>query len=86
MLRHRIVICLTCALMEVAVLYSQTDPGVRPGQPDAGRPLPGLTQSENGSFQEGARRFRENVSVAGTEPGSRKSGLGPRFNANSCAA
>jgi CxxC motif-containing protein (DUF1111 family) len=48
------------------------------------RPLPGLTPSELASFQEGLNRFNEIDSVTGTQPGATGSGLGPRFNLNSC--
>ncbi len=85
MLRYQIV-CLTCAWMGAAVMSAQVDPGPRPGPPNVGRPLPGVTPSENAQFQEGAQRFLQMVSVSGTEPGARSSGLGPRYNANSCAA
>lgn len=36
-------------------------------------------------FIEGASRFREIDSVSGTQPGATGTGLGPRFNLNSCA-
>jgi CxxC motif-containing protein (DUF1111 family) len=36
-------------------------------------------------FLEGLNRFREVDSVSGTQPGATGSGLGPRFNLNSCA-
>jgi CxxC motif-containing protein (DUF1111 family) len=56
------------------------------GPPNGGglRPLQGLTPSELASFQEGLRRFNEIDSVTGTQPGATGSGLGPRFNLNSC--
>jgi CxxC motif-containing protein (DUF1111 family) len=66
-------------------MYAQTDPGVRQGPPAAGRPLPQLTALETAAFREGAQRFQQLVSVAGTEPGATDSGLGPRFNLNSCS-
>ena len=78
-------IWVACVLLNAALLNAQTDPGPQPGPPNAGRPLPGLTPSENAIFQEGARRFREIDSVAGTEPGAPGRGLGPRFNFNSCS-
>ncbi len=70
---------LTCALMN-AVLFAQ--PPGRP--PRTGGPLPGLTPNELASFQQGLARFTELDSVSGTEPGAPGSGLGPRFNLNSC--
>jgi hypothetical protein len=64
---------------------AQTDPGPRPGPPGAGQPLPGLTANELAWFDAGASRFQEIDSVSGTQPGATGSGLGPRFNMNSCA-
>src|SRR5579875_348186 len=83
--RRTLRLSIPCALLAIAA-YAQTDPGPRPGPPAAGRPLPGLTPTENASFQEGATRFHEVDSVTGTEPGATGKGLGPRFNANSCAS
>jgi len=60
-------------------------PGAGPGAPRAGRPLPGLSQEELAFFNEGVSRFLEIDSVSGTQPGATGSGLGPRFNLNSCA-
>lgn len=76
---------ITLGLQCVWMLLGQTDPGPQQGQPDAGRPLPGLTQLENGAFQQGQQRFRQLVSVTGTQSGAPRRGLGPRFNLNSCA-
>ena len=68
------------------------DPGVNlNGPPRAGGPLPGLTANELKLFTAGLNAFTERDSVKGTfvspnfgaETGE---GLGPRFNANSCAA
>jgi CxxC motif-containing protein (DUF1111 family) len=75
-----LVVCLSTAG------FAQTDPGPRQGPPNAGRPLQGLQSQEMAAFQEGANRFRERVSVSGTEPGAPDSGLGPRFNSNSCVS
>ena len=72
-------------LAATQILLAQTDPGPRGGPPSAGQPLPGLTQGEMNYFMEGATRFREIDSVSGTQPGATGSGLGPRFNLNSCA-
>jgi CxxC motif-containing protein (DUF1111 family) len=76
------VLCL-CSL---SMVFAQSDPGPRQGPPDAGRPLPNLLPQEDAVFQDGARRFRQVVSVSGTEPGARDAGLGPRFNSNSCVS
>lgn len=60
------------------------DPGVRGGDPGAGGPIAGLTINEEKFFQEGQTRFTETDSVRGAVPGESGSGLGPRFNLNSC--
>jgi CxxC motif-containing protein (DUF1111 family) len=62
------------------------DPGVRGGAPGAGGPLPGLTTSQQQFFAAAQVRFQEIDSVFGTAPGTNGDGLGPRFNADSCAA
>src|ERR1700722_7626370 len=86
MLRRVITCAPLCVLICAALPMSgQTDPGPQPGPPAAGRPLPGLTPQENGTFQQGQRRFNALVTVQGTQPGAQRSGLGPRFNLNSCA-
>lgn len=54
------------------------DPGVRGGAPNAGGPLEGLDRRLGSIFQDGLEKFQEVEGVEG--------GLGPRFNANSCAA
>jgi CxxC motif-containing protein (DUF1111 family) len=56
------------------------DPGVRGGPPSAGGPLPGLTADELAFFHDGRTRFVTTHSVTGGP----NSGLGPRFNADSC--
>jgi CxxC motif-containing protein (DUF1111 family) len=61
------------------------DPGVRGGPPAAGGPIQGLSSAQLAYFTEGASRFSEIDSVQGTEPGASDTGLGPRFNMNSCA-
>lgn len=78
--------CSTLMILSAASgLWAQTDPGPRGGPPNAGQPIQGLSQPELVFFEEGASRFREVDSVSGTQPGARGSGLGPRFNLNSCA-
>jgi CxxC motif-containing protein (DUF1111 family) len=62
------------------------DPGVRGGSAGAGGPLPGLTSSYADFFTAALGRFEEVDSVSGTMPGEQGSGLGPRFNANSCSS
>jgi CxxC motif-containing protein (DUF1111 family) len=53
------------------------DPGVRTGSPGAGGPLPGLSQNELNFFNAAKNIFSEVESVS--------SGLGPRFNLDSCS-
>ena len=52
------------------------DPGVRPGPAGAGDPLPGLTGPQLKLFQAGQDDFQEADGIG--------SGLGPRFNLDSC--
>ena len=60
------------------------DPGVRGGPAAAGGPLSGLSTPQLNLFNAALALFQEVDSVSGTiESGV---GLGPRFNANSCAA
>jgi CxxC motif-containing protein (DUF1111 family) len=62
------------------------DPGPRVGSPAAGGPLPGLSMAELNLFKAALARFQEVDSVSGGIAGETGVGLGPRFNANSCAA
>jgi CxxC motif-containing protein (DUF1111 family) len=63
---------------------SAVDPGPRGGSVGAGGPLAGLSTDEVNFFLGTRTRFQEVQSVSGgIEPSS---GLGPTFNANSCAA
>jgi CxxC motif-containing protein (DUF1111 family) len=59
------------------------DPGVREGV-NAGSAIAGLTPAQQALFAAGQVKFRQLASVAGSAPNTRK-GLGPRFNALSCA-
>jgi CxxC motif-containing protein (DUF1111 family) len=59
------------------------DPGVREGV-SAGSPITGLTAAQQSFFSAGLITFRQLVSVTGSIPNTRK-GLGPTFNAQSCA-
>ena len=74
------------SLTTTPVVYAQKDPGPRSGAAAAGGALPGVTSSELAYFLEGKNRFQEIDSVLGTQPGTNGSGLGPRFNSNSCAS
>jgi len=60
------------------------DPGVRTDAVDAGQPLPGLDQTPGATefFNNGYGRFQQIESVQG----GANSGLGPRFNSNSCSS
>ncbi len=60
------------------LLLGQSDPGPQAGPPNAGRPLPGLTASELATFQAGRQKFTRVDTVS--------TGLGPRFNSNSCVS
>ena len=53
------------------------DPGVRSGPPGAGSFIAGLTQNQRAYFSAGVAEFSQVDAV--------KDGLGPRFNAESCA-
>lgn len=63
--------------------FSQSDPGVRGGPAGAGGALAGLSSNEVAFFNGALKRFQEIDSVSGTLTSG--SGLGPRFNADSCA-
>src|SRR5437764_1287802 len=76
--------CLSMALPVIA--WAQTDPGPRPGAAGAGGPFPGLSASEIAFFNAARGVFEEIDSVSGGVAGEEGIGLGPTFNANSCAA
>jgi len=63
--------------------FIATDPGVRGGPPGAGGPLRGLRPGELQLFLAGQEVIQEVDSVQGTIPNT-SSGLGPRFNMDSC--
>jgi CxxC motif-containing protein (DUF1111 family) len=63
--------------------FQATDPGPRAGAPGAGGPLPGLAGSALQLFLAGRDAIQEVDSVRGTIPDT-GSGLGPRFNMDSC--
>ena len=62
------------------------DPGPREGAPGAGGPLAWLSADQRASFTAARARFTEIDSVSGGVAGEDGRGLGPSFNANSCAA
>ncbi len=61
-----------------------SDPGVRGGPAGAGSPVAGLTTNQLAFFSAGLADFEEVDSVSGTIANTGR-GLGPRFNAESCA-
>jgi CxxC motif-containing protein (DUF1111 family) len=64
-------------LFNIVTIQAQIDPGPRAGAAGAGGAIAGLTVKEAKFFGDGQGRFTEVDTVA--------SGLGPRFNLNSCA-
>ncbi len=66
-------------------MYSQNDPGPRPGPAAAGSYYPTLNPTEQGFFNQAEQRFLEIDSVSGSIAGEAGRGLGPTFNGNSCA-
>lgn len=78
-----------CFFASTGAVNAATDPGVRPGQADAGGPIPGLSTDpavgELASFQIGQETFEAIDSINGDIPGEDDEGLGPTFNLNSCA-
>ncbi|HEV3038306.1 MAG TPA: di-heme oxidoredictase family protein [Candidatus Angelobacter sp.] len=78
--------CAVAMLLLAGTAFAQHDPGVRGGPAGAGGPLAGLNSDEVSFFNAAKDRFQEIDSVSGTIPGEAGVGLGPGFNANSCAA
>jgi CxxC motif-containing protein (DUF1111 family) len=72
-LRFTFTITLACG-----ALVAQTDPGPRNRPSAPPRPLQGLSAGERRAFDQGAASFAEIDNVS--------TGLGPRFNADSCGA
>lgn len=70
-------ITFACGLALAAILTAQTDPGPRTGRPQSGQPLRGLLPPEMQAFNTGRDAFGQTATVA--------TGLGPRFNLDSCA-
>jgi CxxC motif-containing protein (DUF1111 family) len=100
-MRNEFLTCLCCAAVSAGSLIlvstgptptvnalgaAATDPGIRSGAANAGAPLSGLSASELAYFQDGLSRFTAADSVSGTISGETDSGLGPAYNANSCAS
>jgi CxxC motif-containing protein (DUF1111 family) len=78
-------VCALIAAMAIVPLsaIAQTDPGPRGGTAAAGNPFRNLTGGELAAFTFGSGVFQETDSVSGTL--SAGSGLGPRFNMDSCS-
>jgi len=81
-------ILLSAAMSGTAL--AQQDPGVRGGPSGVGGPLPGLSNAETHFFGGALARFQAVDSVSGTVNDAPSgiingTGLGPRFNLNSCA-
>ena len=74
------------SLVLLQAAWAAVDPGPRGGTAGAGDPLPGLTAEDLAFFQAGKADFAAVSSVQGEAvvPGT-ESGLGPRFNLDSCA-
>ena len=77
-------LCLLLGLTESA--QAQVDPGPRPGAAGAGGTFPTLNAQETAFFNAVRETFQEVDSVSGGIAGEDGHGLGPTFNANSCAA
>ena len=81
-----IVICLgVFAVLSIATLEAQKDPGPRGGTPAAGDAFPGLNSGEKVLFNKALDHFTELNSVVGSIDGEESIGLGPTFNGNGCA-
>lgn len=87
--REFVLALLICAVVAGAgILQAQfvaKDPGPRGGPAGAGGYYSTLGANEQGYFAQALARFGEVDSVSGNITGEPGSGLGPAFNANSCA-
>jgi CxxC motif-containing protein (DUF1111 family) len=66
--------------------WGASDPGVRAGGVQVGAALTGISSAELQFFEDGLSRFIQVDSVGGNISGEPGLGLGPAFNANSCAS
>jgi CxxC motif-containing protein (DUF1111 family) len=73
-------------LEEQVASAGAVDPGPRGAPLGAGGPLPGLSSDEVKFFAAARAKFQEVQSVSGSVAGEDSTGLGPVFNANSCAS
>ena len=88
--KHRILLSSLAMLLLTTTAFAQSDPGVRGGVAGAGGPLASVSANNPANilqfFNAGKNDFLEVDSVSGTIAGEEGKGLGPRFNARSCAA
>src|SRR5215469_10053574 len=78
------ILLISFSLLAATVASAQSDPGVRGGDPGAGSIIGGTSVQEKKFFENGLTRFEQTESVSGTISGT-GSGLGPRFNMDSCS-
>jgi CxxC motif-containing protein (DUF1111 family) len=82
----RLLLACLCVVLCAGFVQAQVDPGPRGGAPGAGGPYPTLNANEQAFFNQALDVFNEVDSVSGNIPGEDGTGLGPGYNANSCAA
>jgi CxxC motif-containing protein (DUF1111 family) len=70
----------------LGTLDAQRDPGPRAGPGGAGGFYSSLNANEQAFFAQSLARFQAIDSVSGKLPGEANGGLGPAYNANSCAS
>src|SRR6516165_5866534 len=80
------VVSLCLAVGAAGNALAQVDSGPRGGAKGAGGPFTALSWTEQSFFSSARDRFQEVDSVSGALSGETGVGLGPTFNANSCAA
>jgi CxxC motif-containing protein (DUF1111 family) len=80
-----LVLSVVLVSLQTLELQAQNDPGPRAGAPAAGGFYSPLSANEQAFFSQAQQIFMEIDSVSGTIAGEPGRGLGPTFNANSCA-
>jgi CxxC motif-containing protein (DUF1111 family) len=78
-------VCSVTVLFTTLQAKAQNDPGPRSGPAGAGGFYSSLNANEQNLFNQAQERFAEIDSVLGTVAGEEGKGLGPGFNASSCA-
>ena len=78
-------VCSVTVLFTTLQAKAQNDPGPRSGPAGAGGFYSSLNANEQNLFNQAQERFAEIDSVLGTVAGEEGKGLGPGFNATSCA-